>query len=50
MDGIGDIMAGRRPLSDYDQLVSQWRSAGGNRMRTEYQKAYEEGQKKKSKP
>lgn len=49
LDGISDIMAGRRQMSDYGQLVSEWRSAGGNQMRTEYQKAYEEGQKKKSK-
>jgi putative aldouronate transport system substrate-binding protein len=38
-DGITDIMAGRRPLSDYDQLVKDWQSGGGDQIRTEYQKA-----------
>jgi putative aldouronate transport system substrate-binding protein len=38
-DGITDIIAGRRPLTDYDQLVSDWRSGGGDTIRTEYQTA-----------
>jgi putative aldouronate transport system substrate-binding protein len=38
-DGITDIIAGRRPMSDYDQLVSDWRSGGGDAIRAEYQQA-----------
>jgi putative aldouronate transport system substrate-binding protein len=39
-DGITDIVAGRRPMSDLDGLVSGWRSAGGDKIRMEYQAAY----------
>jgi putative aldouronate transport system substrate-binding protein len=39
-DGITDIVAGRRPLSDLDGLVSAWRSAGGDKIKAEYQAAY----------
>ena len=35
-DGITDIVAGRRPLSDLDTLVSDWRSGGGDQVRQEY--------------
>jgi putative aldouronate transport system substrate-binding protein len=38
-DGITDIIAGRRPFSDYDQLVKDWQSSGGNTIRGEYQRA-----------
>ena len=38
-DGLTDIIAGRRPLSDYDQIVKAWQTAGGNQIRTEYQQA-----------
>jgi putative aldouronate transport system substrate-binding protein len=39
-DGITDIVAGRRPLSDIDGLMRAWRSAGGEKVRAEYQAAY----------
>jgi putative aldouronate transport system substrate-binding protein len=39
-DGITDIVAGRRPLSDLDGLVSTWRSSGGDKSRMEFQAAY----------
>ncbi|MBV8083427.1 MAG: hypothetical protein JO247_01295 [Chloroflexi bacterium] len=39
MDGVTDIIAGRRPLTDFDQLVKDWQAAGGNQMRSEYQQA-----------
>jgi putative aldouronate transport system substrate-binding protein len=39
-DGLGDIVAGRTPLSGLDQLIADWRSNGGDQMRTEYQQAY----------
>jgi putative aldouronate transport system substrate-binding protein len=39
-DGIGDIVTGASPLSAFDQLVKDWRTAGGDQMRTEYQQLY----------
>jgi putative aldouronate transport system substrate-binding protein len=35
-DGINDIISGRRPFSDYDQLVKDWQSGGGETIRKEY--------------
>ena len=35
-DGVTDIIAGRRPLSDLDSLVSEWRTNGGETVRKEY--------------
>jgi putative aldouronate transport system substrate-binding protein len=32
-----DIVAGRRPVSDYDQAISDWRSNGGDQIRSEYE-------------
>jgi putative aldouronate transport system substrate-binding protein len=40
LDGLTDIVAARRPLSDLDQLVQGWRSGGGDRIRQEFQEAY----------
>jgi putative aldouronate transport system substrate-binding protein len=40
-DRIQDILLGRAPISDYDQLVADWRSQGGEQIRTEYQQALE---------
>ena len=39
-DGITDIVAGRRPMTDLDGLVSAWRSSGGDKIRQEFQTAY----------
>jgi putative aldouronate transport system substrate-binding protein len=39
-DGIGEIVAGRNPLGNLDDLIRDWRSGGGEQMRTEYQQAY----------
>jgi len=36
---MGDIIAGRRPLSDFDGLVSDWQTSGGNQIRTEFEQA-----------
>jgi putative aldouronate transport system substrate-binding protein len=41
-DGLIDIIAGRRPMSDYDQLVSAWRSSGGDAIRSEFERVYAE--------
>ncbi|MBV9319958.1 MAG: hypothetical protein JO106_08595, partial [Mycobacterium sp.] len=35
-DGITDIVAGRRPLSDLDSLLNDWRNNGGDQVRQEY--------------
>jgi putative aldouronate transport system substrate-binding protein len=35
VDGITDIIAGRRPIADYDQLVKDWQSTGGEQIRKE---------------
>src|SRR5207244_12041202 len=44
-DGLGPIVTGGRPLSDFDQVLTDWRSAGGDQMRQEYQQAYAEAMK-----
>jgi putative aldouronate transport system substrate-binding protein len=41
-DGIGELVTGRSPLSNLDQLLKDWRSAGGDRIRGEFEKAYAE--------
>jgi putative aldouronate transport system substrate-binding protein len=38
-DGAADIVLARRPLSDYDQLVKDWQTNGGNQIRTELKQA-----------
>ncbi len=38
-DGMTDIIAGRRPVADYDQLVRDWQSGGGEQIRKELQDA-----------
>ncbi|HEY3059085.1 MAG TPA: hypothetical protein VGL99_08950 [Chloroflexota bacterium] len=38
-DGVKDIIVGRRPFSDYDTLVNDWRSGGGETIRKELQDA-----------
>ena len=38
-DGIVDIVVGRRPMSDYDQLVKDWQANGGEAIRKEYQES-----------
>ncbi|HEV7665219.1 MAG TPA: hypothetical protein VGQ62_16930 [Chloroflexota bacterium] len=36
LDGITDIVVGRRPIGDYDQLVKDWQNNGGEVIRKEY--------------
>jgi len=38
-DGVRDIIVNRRPFSDYDQLVNDWRAGGGETIRKEFQDA-----------
>ena len=35
-DAINDIILGRRPMTDFDGQVAQWRSSGGDQIRKEY--------------
>ena len=37
LDGITDVVAGRRPIADYEQLVKDWQTAGGEQIRKELQ-------------
>ncbi|MBV9580337.1 MAG: hypothetical protein JO057_17255 [Chloroflexi bacterium] len=39
-DNVTDLIAGRRPMSDYDALVQEWQSAAGNQVRNELMQAY----------
>ena len=34
---MGDIVAGRRPVADMDRIIAEWRSNGGDQMRSEYE-------------
>lgn len=43
VDGITDIIAGRRPISDYDQLVKDWQNNGGEQIRRELTEALAKG-------
>jgi len=39
LEGVRDIIAGRRPMSDYDTLVKAWTSGGGEQIRKEFSDA-----------
>jgi putative aldouronate transport system substrate-binding protein len=39
LSAMGDIIAGRRPFSDFDGLVKDWQTSGGNQIRTEFEQA-----------
>lgn len=39
-DAQADIIQGRRPVSDWDSVVSDWRKAAGDAIRSELEKAY----------
>jgi putative aldouronate transport system substrate-binding protein len=38
--GVQDIVAGRRALSDYDSLVQEWRTSGGDQVKEELARSY----------
>ena len=38
-DGVSDIVQGRRPIGDLDQVIADWRSKGGDKIRAEFQDA-----------
>ena len=39
IDAITDILAGRRPMTDFDQVVKDWQTNGGNAIRTELEQS-----------
>ena len=34
---VVDVIAGRRPIGDLDQIVKDWVNSGGNQIRSEYE-------------
>jgi putative aldouronate transport system substrate-binding protein len=39
-DGMIDIVTGRRPMSDFDVLVREWKASGGDTIRAELEAAF----------
>jgi len=48
-DGIAEIIQGRKPLTSIDDLLKTWRSAGGDKMRTEFESQLQGGSPSPSK-
>jgi putative aldouronate transport system substrate-binding protein len=42
LDGLSDILFGRAPISGYDNLVQAWRVNGGDTIRSEYERAFQQ--------
>jgi putative aldouronate transport system substrate-binding protein len=42
IDKLNDILFGRSPMSGYDELVTQWRTNGGDTIRGEYERAFQQ--------
>jgi len=42
IDKMNDILFGRQPVSTYDDLVKEWRANGGDAIRAEYEKAFQQ--------
>ena len=42
-DKLNDIIVGRQPFEALDQAISEWRGAGGDQIRTEFQQAVTSG-------
>jgi putative aldouronate transport system substrate-binding protein len=42
-DNLSGVLLGRRPMSDYDQIVADWRANGGEQMRQEFTAALANG-------
>jgi putative aldouronate transport system substrate-binding protein len=38
-NGIGEVVLGRAPANSIDQLIKDWKSQGGDQMRTEFEQA-----------
>ena len=37
--GMADIVAGRRPIGDVQQVINEWKAGGGDQIRAEYEAA-----------
>jgi putative aldouronate transport system substrate-binding protein len=42
IDKLNDILFGRAPMSGYDDIVNQWRTNGGDTIRGEYERAFQQ--------
>ena len=42
IDRMNDILFGRQPVSTFDEIVKEWRTNGGDTIRSEYERAYQE--------
>jgi putative aldouronate transport system substrate-binding protein len=40
-DSLAEILFGKRPVSALDELVKDWRTNGGDKIRTEYEQAFQ---------
>lgn len=40
LDGMNDVITGRKKLADFDAVVSTFLTGGGDKIRTEYEEAY----------
>ena len=38
-NGVGEVVLGRSPVGSLDQLIADWKSQGGDQMRTEFEQA-----------
>jgi putative aldouronate transport system substrate-binding protein len=38
-NGVGEVVLGRQPVSAVDQIISDWKSQGGDKMRAEFEQA-----------
>jgi putative aldouronate transport system substrate-binding protein len=45
IDGLGELVTGRAPLSNLDQMLADWRSGGGDQIRQDYEQAYAQANK-----
>jgi putative aldouronate transport system substrate-binding protein len=43
--GVSQIVQGRRPLTDLDGIVAEWRNQAGDKIRAEFQDALEAAKK-----
>ena len=43
-DGQNDIISGRKPVSSWDDVLRNWRTTGGDKVRTEFEEAIQRGE------
>jgi putative aldouronate transport system substrate-binding protein len=42
VDKMNDILFGRQPVSTFDDIVKEWRANGGDTIRAEYERAFQQ--------